>query len=166
MVAMTHQPNIELTFDQALHAAIADVNRWRGHCLELHARLERAINAALRHWQPTCSMPQKFSDRLRALQSLTGAGGPYANEGLAELISQLQELRSEWRDRLAHATSTVHLDEERRWVWHYSMPRSGRDNEDRGAINCQMGEELERKLGRAVNVLRSRLRQLDVPSCC
>lgn len=163
---MTVQPTIELTFDQTLHVAIADVNRWRGHCLELHARLERAINAALRHWQPTCPLPQKFSERLKELHRLTAADGPHANEGLAKLIDQLRKLRSDWRDRLAHATSTVHLDEARQWIWHYSMPRPGRDIEDSGAIGRQAGEQLESDLASAVNALRSRLRKLAVPDCC
>jgi hypothetical protein len=163
---MTHQPVIALTFEQSLHQAVAEVNRWRGHCLELHARLERAVNAALRHWQPECPLPQKFADRLKALARLAAADGPHANKSLVSTIDQLQELRSEWRDRLAHATSAVHLDQARDWIWHFSMPRSGGKIDDSGAITRCDGEELESRLSKAVNALRSQLRKADVPHCC
>lgn len=160
-----HELPAELTFEQAHHDAIADVNRWRGHCLELHARLERAVNAALAHWKPDTARPQKMSDRLRALRELTGPEGTRPSAALHDLLGELAEQRNGWRDRLAHATSTVHLDENRHWVWHFTMPRSGQKQEDDGAVSFADGRVLEEKLGRNVNALRSKLGQLKIPNC-
>lgn len=161
---MSEQLPVTLTFEQAHWTAISEVNCWRGHCMELNARLDRAVTSALLAWHCE-AIPQTWGDRLQLLRKLTGEEGKRSDPKLHDLATALSNLRDEWRDRMAHATSTVHLDANNQWVWHFSLPKQPGRPEDRGSLGQADGSRIERELKDKVNTLRGRLKHFGV-ACC
>ena len=147
------------SFAQVKRAAVEDVNRWRGSCMEQLARLDRAVNEVLAAADGGAPLPQAFPKRLNLLRDLTGPQGQRANKGLHRTVGDLIPLRAKWRDILAHATSRVLLDRPDAWVWFYSMPQSNGKADLIGTITKVEAQHLEKELRRKVNCFKSILTQ-------
>jgi hypothetical protein len=154
---MTELLPIEPTFAQVRRAAIDDVNRWRGHCLEQLARLDRSVNDCLA--RATGTLPQAFPKRLKLLHDLTSPGGSQPDKALHRTIGELMLLRAKWRDVLAHATSRVLVDRPGCWVWLYTMPRANNAADEVGHVVAVDAHALGKELQDKVNVLKSLLNQ-------
>ena len=146
------------TFRQAHERAVEDVNRWRGHCMELHARYEQAVKDSLLPRLDGEQMPQTFERCVKSLATLLKKAASPASNKIVDALTELQKLR-EWRDRLAHATSMVHLDTNREWIWHWSLPGSNGDQFE-GSLRQAEALKTEKELSAQVKKLRSLLGQV------
>ena len=119
---MSAELPISLTVEQAHHLAVDEVNRWRGHCIESYARIERAAEKTLdvvaAAKQQSKRPPIMFGDRIKALQTLFGPGGEHSDTSLSQCLAKLSEALA-LRNCLVHSTGHVRVDPKGDWVCTY-----------------------------------------------
>ena len=149
---MTIAERIELTAEQMHIRACDDVNRWRGHCIELFARIEREAGEALAAMAQAddgkrAKVPHMFGDRMKALSAAFAQGGTCPRPKIAKALADAADLL-EQRNRLVHARSRILLDRDGNWVWQYFFRPSGKPEES-GCVDAKEAGEVERALQRA-----------------
>jgi hypothetical protein len=117
---MSAELPISRTTDQAYSAAVDDVNRWRGHCIECCARIERATGKALAavsaaHPKPP---PIMFGERMKALRALVEPQGSHSNPALLKCLVDIEDDLA-LRNVFVHATGSVWIHPTRGWLWSY-----------------------------------------------
>ena len=132
----------------ALHReAVRASNEWRGRCMNLFARGERIVTAALTAGGKTVKQNALLSQKL----DLLAASG--SNQ--AKLLKCLDEFRGllDLRNTIVHCEARVLFDIDRRWMSEFE-DFSGAT---RLRVSDTDGEVLRRKIQQAVDKLRSRL---------
>lgn len=104
-------------------AATAQVNEWRGRCLEAFTRGETAVTECLavlgkvQGRGDKVKLPHLVGQRLEALSAALGTDGPFAPEGgKAAATIDLYCRHAALRNLLCHGTSKVTLDSKGRWT--------------------------------------------------
>ncbi|MDF2493694.1 hypothetical protein [Sphingomonas sp.] len=106
------------------HAANAQVNEWRGRCLDAFTRGETAVTECLSALSglgergKSVKLPLLIGQRLDSLSAAICAGGPFAAEAGKATAATLEEYRGHagFRNMLCHGTSKVTLDSRARWT--------------------------------------------------
>lgn len=150
---------IELSASQAHEAAIHDVNRWRGHCVECFARLERSLGEVLTS-VPTASSRSKgnlltFGDKLKELSKAISPAGPLANPRLFKALDGAGEFLSQ-RNRVVHASGKVWIDGAGKWAWAYRFLPAGKP-EEIGVYEQKAAENFEMQLAKTSQSLCDQL---------
>lgn len=139
--------------DSAHSAAIDDVNRWRGHCIECFARIDEAAAKALEAMasdKPDANIktPHLFGQRIAALR-MALEGKPVAAKA-GPILKALDQLRPilDQRNTIVHATGSVWIDAKGRWLWRYCVTPSGRNRtQENGTIDRDEALAMEKQLG-------------------
>lgn len=156
---MSVERPIILSAAQAHEAAIDDVNRWRGRCVECFARLERGMGEALELIAGASStlkrVPFTFGDKVKALRSAISPAGPFANARLLKALQGADELLDQ-RNRIVHASGKVWIDAAGNWAWAYRFKPAGR-SEDIGNYEQKAAYQFEGQLARSSQALCDRL---------
>lgn len=151
---------IGLSPAQAHERATDDVNRWRGHCLESFARLERSMGEALdlaAAVSPSSKKaPVTFGDKVKALRSAVSSEGEWSNPRLAKALQEAGPLL-EQRNRIVHASGKVWIDAVGNWAWSYRFKPAGKAD-DVGLYEQKAAHQFEVQLARVSQGLCSRLR--------
>ena len=146
--------------DQAHRAAVDDVYRWRGRCVELYARVERAIGETLlsvtESKQPAKRPPEMFGPRLKALRALVGPDGEHRNSDLADRLAAFDGDFNH-RNLIVHASGSVWIDAKNNWLWSYRFDPGGKGQDVVGQIDRSEAEVLEKRLARFAQSLGDRL---------
>lgn len=154
---------IELSAAQAHEAAIDDVNRWRGRCVECFARLERAIADALEATIGASSsskrVPLTFGDKAKALRAAISPDGPFADARLLKAFHDAEPLLDQ-RNLLVHACGKVWIDAGGNWAWSYRFKPAGKADHV-GLYEQKAAHQFELQLARASQGLCSRLRDFS-----
>ncbi|MCY7281530.1 MAG: hypothetical protein LH610_11680 [Sphingomonas bacterium] len=127
---MTTDPPIAASLRDVHRAAVEDVNRWRGHCVDHFARIEscmaKVAAAMLAHPDGTAlKRPTLFGGHVSTLKNAVAADGPFATVG-SKLRAALEQCEPAFaaRNFLIHGTGRVLIDEPGAWVWLYQyQPR-------------------------------------------
>ena len=150
---------IELSASQAHEHATDDVNRWRGHCIECFARLERGMGEALEliagASRSSKRVPLTFGDKAKALRSAISPDGPFANARLLKALQDADALLDQ-RNRLVHASGKVWIDGAGGWAWAYRFKPAGKA-EELGIYEQKAAHQFEVQLARSSQGLCSRL---------
>ncbi|GAA3997419.1 hypothetical protein [Sphingomonas humi] len=155
--------SVELPVSQSLQDAhrhaVAELNRWRGHCIETLARLEEAatLTIAALPLPPGEKQPTVFGARMKVLKTVL-QGCPHKKA--PQLISDLDELQSDlnWRNRIVHAASSVYVDKQGGWIWHYRFrPSKAGAALEAGVLDQKTAIALENRLSSRVQSLMRRL---------
>ena len=145
---MTVELPISSAIQDARREAIDDSNRWRGHCIELFARADGMIAAALSGEGLTSA---SLAGRVDALKKQA------SSEKLTQTLDALREM-IEVRNLLAHAVSKVWIEDHRGWLWAYRFRPAGKGKTDqRGYWSDAEAREFEDRLRRTVQRLASYL---------
>jgi len=151
---------IELSAKQAHEAAIDDVNRWRGHCVECFARLERAMGDALELMAFTLPsmkrVPFTFGDKVKELRKALVSVGP-ATDRLLKSLQGADGLLDQ-RNRIVHASGKVWIDASGNWAWTYRFKPSGKTEEEVGLYEKKAALQIEIELAKTSQSLCSQLR--------
>jgi hypothetical protein len=151
---------ISPSLDQAYRAAVDDVNRWRGRCVELYARIERAIGETLlsvaESKQPAKRPPEMFGPRLKALRALVGPDGEHRNSDLAERLAAFDSDVNH-RNLIVHASGRVSIDAKNNWLWSYRFDSGGKGQDVTGHIDRGEAGDLEKRLASTAKSLGARL---------
>ena len=150
---------IELSAAQAHEAATDDVNRWRGHCVERFARLERSMGEALvamaNSSQASKRGPLTFGEKAKALGSAISPGGPFANARLLKALQGADALLNQ-RNLIVHASGKVWIDAAGNWAWAYRFNPAGKAAEI-GIYEQKAAHQFEVQLTRSSQALCDRL---------
>jgi len=153
---------IILSTAQAHEAATDDVNRWRGHCIESFARLERRMGEALELMATVSAsskrLPITFGDKLKALRSAISPPGRFENAGLLKKLQDADALL-EQRNLIVHASGKVWIDATGSWAWAYRFSPAGKA-EVAGSYEQKAAHHFESQLARSSQALCDRLRTL------
>ncbi|MGI4732545.1 MAG: hypothetical protein ACRYFW_12480 [Janthinobacterium lividum] len=110
-------PDLTAIFDWTAAADLADV--WRGRCLELFGRAERAISETLIHLNTgkpisTATFPRMLGQKVAELERLLAASDAVP---AAKALTALRAFREQdpLRSYLCHGTIGIMLDEEGEW---------------------------------------------------
>ena len=147
---MSAELPISPSIKDAQRDAINDINRWRGHCIELFARADHVVGTALAR-NEIARVPGSLAGRVDALKLVCKS---------ARLSRTLDEFRDmiEHRNVLAHAVSAVWVKDAGNWLWSYRFTPAGKGNaEQRGYWCSDEAEDFEEKLRRTVQRLTSLL---------
>lgn len=151
---------ISPSLDEAHGAALDDVNRWRGHCVELYARIERAIGETLlsvaESKQPAKRPPEMFGPRLKALRALVGPDGEHRNSDLFKRLAAVEDELG-FRNFIVHASGSVWIDAKNNWLWSYRFDPGGKGEDVTGHIDRSEAGDLEKRLASAAKSLGARL---------
>jgi hypothetical protein len=106
------------TIEAAHCNAIDEVNRWRGHCIELFARIEKTLIEALE--KNGAAATPALLPRIAAVSALPGVK--------PKLNAKLEKLRglAEDRNLIVHSTSTVWIDGNGGWLWAFTFTPAGK----------------------------------------
>jgi hypothetical protein len=142
---MTVEFPISLSTQEAQRAAIDDVNRWRGHCIELFARADDVIRIALAQ-REDARIPGSLAGRLEVLKK----GSP---PKLVETLDELKEM-VDLRNILAHAVSKVWISDKHAWLWAYRFKPTGSGKSEQLGHWCDAdARKFEQKLRKVVQRL-------------
>jgi hypothetical protein len=156
-------------------AATAQVNEWRGRCLEAFTRGETAVTECLailgqvKGRGDKVKLPHLVGQRLEALSAAISADGPFAAEAgkAAAATLDLYRRQAGLRNLLCHGTSKVTLDSKGRWtvVLRLVMLRSreiSRESlavtQEEAAILCSEITEISHKVSAQLGQIRANLR--------
>lgn len=149
---------IELSAAQVHEAATEDVNRWRGHCVECYARLERSMGEALESIagaSPSAKRAYTFGAKVKALHVALAlpATAP------AHLLKSLQSANDllDQRNRTVHAIGKVWIDRSGNWAWAYRFKSPGKA-EETGIYEQTAAKQFEVELAKTSQRLCSLLR--------
>ena len=161
---MTAQVPIELPMSDRYRAAIDDVNRWRGHCVELYARLESEITETLFEMSvrphSTVSVPHNFSDKVKKLRTAVEAHGSNPSENAVKALSDLTD-HVDRRNLLVHASGRVWIGPKGNWLWRYRFQPSGKNRaQEVGSIDKDEAQGIEQSLSSGSRVLAGHLRTI------
>jgi len=146
---MSHEQRIISDITSAHEDAIADVNRWWGHCLELFARIEQTLAEKLVANQRT--VPQAILAKLSAVAELL-------TRPKAKTLERLRQL-AEARNLIVHATSSVWIDANDNWLWAYRFIPTGKDKAPiEGHWDRHRARAFEKELSSMAQSLRDQLR--------
>ena len=159
---MTVQVAIEHTLADTHGAAIDAVNRWRGHCVELYARLEYEVTRTLSEMaarpNSTVSVPHNFGEKVNKLRAAVDALGPHPSEEVVEALTSLTA-HFERRNMLVHASGRVWIDPKGNWLWRYRFQPSGKARpQETGSFERDEALEIEQSLSRGSRSLAGHLR--------
>lgn len=93
----------------ALRDAIDAANGWRGRCVNLFARAERALGEALLSFEPGKKPPMLASQKADRLQKL------HAPDSAASILDEFARLLVD-RAPLAHGVGKVWIDDTKSWL--------------------------------------------------
>ena len=159
---MTIEPPPLLSLARAHDRARDDVNRWRGHCVDLFSRIERAMADVLARMALAggggIKGPQTFGARVAALAAKVAREGDFPNPALVKSIDAARPLLDQ-RNRIIHATGTISVERNGEWLWNYRFRPSGKA-EDSGFYECQEAKAFERDLQRTTQSLCAKLDNL------
>ena len=159
-----HVP-IDRSVSDAHRAATDDVNRWRGHCIESYARLEREVTTTLAAMammpESKLSVPHNFGDKVKSLRVLLEPGGHFARPKLARDLDAFFADHLGRRNLLVHATGKVMLDVNGNWIWSFRFLPSAKDSQ----LICDSFKQdeahtIEKSLARRTQSLGGQLRAL------
>jgi hypothetical protein len=157
---MSVELSIELSTAQAHEAAIDDVNRWRGHCMECFARLERSMGEALVAMasvsQGSRPVPYTFGGKVKALQEALSPDGPFANSSILKALQDAGALLDQ-RNRIVHASGKVWIDGAGGWAWTYRFKPAGKV-EEFGIYEKKAARQIELQLAKSSQSLCGQLR--------
>ena len=161
---MTLQLPIEHTLADTHGAAIDAVNRWRGHCVELYARLEYEVTRTLSEMaarpNSTVSVPHNFGEKVKKLRASVDADGPHPSDDIVETLASLAA-HFERRNMLVHASGRVWIDRKGNWLWRYRFQPSGKGRpQETGSFEEDEALEIEQSLSRGSRSLAGHLRTL------
>jgi hypothetical protein len=136
--------------------AAGQINSWRGHCLDLFAKAERAIASALEaacDKNPSLTIKHLAGHRLADLARIvtdTGTANEKRSKALLDALAAWQCVDAK-RAFLAHGVSTVLLD--RHGAWHVQLDftryQSKRRDRERWSLSeleaAQFEDDLEQK---------------------
>jgi hypothetical protein len=162
--------NLETSIDRPLKAAhrdaTDDANRWRGHCIDCFARIEKAVAETLRTLSKSerhgasVKEPSLFGRRIEALRLAISPGGPFQAEGrdvgkaLAKLAPWLEQ-----RNNIVHGVGTVWISGSGDWLWRYCYIGNTKNNRsEMGMIDRNLAEEMEAELSGGAQSLCAHLR--------
>lgn len=111
------------TEDERWTNAIAQVNSWRGDCVQSFAHSESAVTETLlilNHVPEkgtSVKLPHLIGQRFEALKLATGSAGPFAEDGVKahEAISGFL-IREQLRAFLCHGVAKVALERSGNWI--------------------------------------------------
>lgn len=150
---------------EAHEAATNDVNRWRGHCLDLYARIERDCIETIDTMIASGRMPELrhaslFGARIgvvhKALESGHFGRKPKALETLKGLDDAL--LR---RNDIVHGVGKVWIDIKGNWQWEFAYrDNANKQAEVSGFISLDEAKEIKAALSSGARSLGDRLKNL------
>ena len=154
---MTDEPPLLPSLEGTYSAAIHDVNRWRGHCIELFARIDEAVAGALETMatkNPTANVrtPHLFGQRITALSAALQPDQPFAARAgqIHKTLAKLEPFLAQ-RNILVHATGSIWVDAKERWLWRYCVTPSGRNRvQEKGTIDRDEASAMEKELRASV----------------
>lgn len=156
---------------EPFQAATAQVNEWRGRCLDAFTRGETAVTkclvalAGVNGRGENVQMPHLVGQRLEALAAAIGPGSPFAPEaGKAAATLEKYRAHAGLRNLLCHGTSRVTLDHKGRWtvVLRLVALRSRQLTTKTRALAQDEATELREKISRLSQSLCSQLGQVGV----
>ena len=161
---MTALLPIERSTNEAHGAAIDEVNRWRGHCVERYARLEHEITGALSAMASMpgskASVPHNFGEKVKRVRAAIERGEPLAQPKLAKALDGFADHLSR-RNMLVHATGKVWIDSKGDWLWRYRFQPAGKGRpEEIGCFEQDEALAIEKALARDGQSLGDQLRAL------
>jgi len=147
---MTLHVPIEQPLSDTHRAAIDAVNRWRGHCVELYARLEYEVTRTLSEMAErpysSVSVPHNFGDKVKKLRAAVDAHGPHPADNIVRALGTFTD-HLERRNMLVHARGKVWIDPKGDWLWRYRFQPSGKGRaQEIGSFNKDEALEIERSL--------------------
>jgi hypothetical protein len=162
---MTLHVPIEQPLSDTHHAAIDDVNRWRGHCVELYARLEYEVTRTLSEMaacpNSSVSVPHNFGDKVKKLRAAVDADGPHPADNIVTALGTFTD-HLERRNMLVHASGKVWIDPKKGdWLWHYRFQPSGKGRpQEIGSFDKDEALKIEGSLSSGSRSLGGQLRTL------
>jgi len=156
---VTVEQPISPALADAHRAAVDDANRWRGYCVDKFARAEarmrQAIEAMLVHPDGAgLKRPSMFGQHVAELSKSVAASGPFAKSG-SKVWDALVKCESGFalRNVITHAVSTIWIDRQGRWLWHYHFQPTGKEKpvesgsltqEDAELLRCDLAASVRR----------------------
>ena len=159
---------IEQPISQSLHdahrAAVDDVNRWRGYCVDKYSRAEAALREAIEvmlvHPDGAgLKRPSLFGQHVEVMASAVAAGGPFAEPG-SKVSAALARCANGFAQRniVTHAVSSVWLDRQGQWLWRYEFLPAGKGKTVvTGALRQDAAKQLEGDLKSSIKRLEDQL---------
>ena len=144
--------------------AAAEINCWRGRCLDLFAKAEAAVDLALRsaiERGMAASMKHLTGQRLAEIVSLASSEARATDRQKQALIASLENWQALYAKRnfFAHGVATVLMDRHGRWsvqldFWVY---RTGREILERWSWNKDEALQFEADLEQCFKALSAQL---------
>jgi len=157
---MSAELPIPIDVKQVHRTAIDDVNRWRGHCVELFARVEQELASALAALNAG-KIPPALAAKMARLDEIVAPAGPSPNAKLEKTLTQLAPL-AEHRNLVVHARSSVWVNDRSKWLWAYVFTPSGKGScEQVGHWTEDEALKFKDELSRTAQSLCSQLRTLS-----
>lgn len=147
--------------------AIDSVNRWRGHCTELFARIDAAATAMLEALAGTGAQvktPHLFGQRMAALRDALASHEQVAGQSRS-ILKKLDALDPYLKQRniLIHSTGSVWFNANGEWLWRYSLSSSGKTRAtENGSFERGEAVAMEKKLASLGSSFCAQLRNLAV----
>jgi hypothetical protein len=156
---VTKHVSIESELQSAFNNATAEVNQWRGRCINLFANGERIVGDALAKRNPVgTKLPMLVSQKVKQLASDLTGSDPALLEHLNDFGALLVT-----RSALTHGVATVWLDRSKSWrvvlQW-VSIRASVRKHEEQ-AFTRSEAESFRRALQSVVQRLEQALSKLQ-----
>lgn len=161
---MTAHTPLERSFTDARAEAIDEVNRWRGHCVEIYARVEyeitRTLSAMAVMQDAQTSIPHNFGEKVKKLRTAVEPAAPLANSKLAIALKDFAD-HFDRRNMLVHSTGKVWVGVNGDWLWRYRFQPSGKGRPmEVGCFARDDALDIEKALALAGRSLGNQLRSL------
>ena len=131
--------------------AIDDVNRWRGHCTDLFARIDAAVAETLEVLAETgapVKTPHLFGQRMPAMRDALASDLPFAVKS-GPILKMFDALGPHLarRNIIIHATGSVWINPGGAWLWRYCVTPSGKNrSQEQGSIDRCEALAIEKEL--------------------
>jgi len=164
---MTAQEPISKSLHDAHCAALNEVNRWRGSCVDKYSRAEAALRKAIKvilaHSDGAAlKQPSLFGQHVEVMTAAIAADGPFGQSGskARDALASCSEGFA-LRNIITHAVGTVWLDRREKWLWRYEFQPSGKGKAlVIGSLKQKDALKVEQDLRSSVHSLEEHLENL------
>jgi len=160
---MTVHVPIESLSTDAYSAALAAVNRWRGHCVERYARVEyeitRTLSAMAAVPDSNVSVPHNLREKVTKLRAAVDSSGLFKRPKITKALDDF-EVHLTRRNMLVHATGKVWIDAKGDWLWRYRFQSGKGSPLEIGCFEQNEAHKIEKSLAQDSQSLGDQLRAL------
>ena len=158
---MAEELQIISTVQEAHDAAVREVHRWRGHCVDLYARLERGLTLTIDSLGIAVGTNASvFGERLKRVTSAVTPEGSHPHAKTSAALRETLD-HTKRRNMLVHAVGGVFIDARGDWFWRYNyQPSKAKAPPENGSFSRSEGERMEAELEEKVRSICAHLQSL------